>query len=225
MTHGLDTSFLVAMEITGHPQYIAAHTRLLPLRQQGDRFALAPQVLAEFVHVVTDPRRFPTPLDMPAALQRTQQLWLAPEVERLYPTASAIDLFPDLDGTVSTRKKAAARHAVSGDLLHSRHHFYPDVEPRGFRDVWLLPGTHSVSDRFVIPLGPPHSPRYAIPMSPIPRHRRASSASTLVSRSPATPSSKRATVRHSSSRPASFAPQRAEPQPTSLLVCTSCTMV
>lgn len=31
MIHGLDTSYLVAMEVTGHPQYAAAQARLLPL--------------------------------------------------------------------------------------------------------------------------------------------------------------------------------------------------
>ena len=34
---------------------------------RGDRFALAPQSLAEFVHTVTDPRRFQVPLTMETA--------------------------------------------------------------------------------------------------------------------------------------------------------------
>jgi hypothetical protein len=33
----------------------------------GDVIAIAPQVLAEFIHVVTDPPRFTQPLDMNSA--------------------------------------------------------------------------------------------------------------------------------------------------------------
>jgi hypothetical protein len=32
----------------------------------GDLLAIAPQVLAEFIHIVTDPRRFAQPLEMTA---------------------------------------------------------------------------------------------------------------------------------------------------------------
>jgi predicted nucleic acid-binding protein len=41
------------------------------------RLALAPQVLAEFVHVVTDPARFARPLDVASAINRTQAWWTA----------------------------------------------------------------------------------------------------------------------------------------------------
>ena len=53
MTHGLDTSFLVAAEVSGHGDHMAARTLASSLRLKGDRFALAPQALAEFVHIVT----------------------------------------------------------------------------------------------------------------------------------------------------------------------------
>ena len=36
----------------------------------GDRLALAPQVLAGFIHVVTDERRFAVPLSVEAAVER-----------------------------------------------------------------------------------------------------------------------------------------------------------
>ena len=38
---------------------------------------MAPQVLAEFIHIVTDPRRFARPLDMTAARQLAEQWWTA----------------------------------------------------------------------------------------------------------------------------------------------------
>ncbi len=93
MIHGFDTSYLVAMEVASHAQHAAVHAQLLPLRQQSDRFALAPQVLSEFIHIVTDSRRFPTPIAMPLALLRAQQIWHAKEVDRVYPDAIAVDQF------------------------------------------------------------------------------------------------------------------------------------
>jgi predicted nucleic acid-binding protein len=54
VTHGADTSFLVAVEIVEHEHHADALRVLRELLTRGDRVALAPQVLAEFVHVVTD---------------------------------------------------------------------------------------------------------------------------------------------------------------------------
>jgi predicted nucleic acid-binding protein len=65
--HGLDTGFLVAAEVSEHADHAGARLTLSELSKAGDRFALAPQVLAEFLHVVTDPNRFAHPLAMPEA--------------------------------------------------------------------------------------------------------------------------------------------------------------
>ena len=64
MIHGLDTSFLVAAEVTEHAEHAGAQDTLARLLSAGDFLALAPQVLAEFIHIVTDSRRFAQPLDM-----------------------------------------------------------------------------------------------------------------------------------------------------------------
>lgn len=56
---GADTTFLVELEVQEHPSHISA--RALLQREVLDArmpLALAPQVLAEFIHIVTDPRRF-----------------------------------------------------------------------------------------------------------------------------------------------------------------------
>lgn len=68
MTHGFDTGFLVAFEVTDPPEHRAARGRIRECHSNGDDFALAPQVLAEFIHVVTDQRRFTSPLAIDAAL-------------------------------------------------------------------------------------------------------------------------------------------------------------
>ena len=70
MATGIDTSLLVAAEVLSHPDHSRARAKLQSVTQAGEQLALAPQVLAEFVHIVTDPRRFTAPLDMAAALPR-----------------------------------------------------------------------------------------------------------------------------------------------------------
>jgi predicted nucleic acid-binding protein len=83
--HGLDTGFLVAAAVAEHPRHAEARASLSRLTAAGDRFALAPQVLAELIHVITDPRRFSAPLDMTAAVGLAFQWWTAREVEQVFP--------------------------------------------------------------------------------------------------------------------------------------------
>ena len=52
MTHGIDTDFLVAVEIRNHPCHRQADALLERLLAEGHDFALAPQTLAEFIHVL-----------------------------------------------------------------------------------------------------------------------------------------------------------------------------
>src|SRR5712691_11620548 len=88
MIHGLDTGFLVAAEVTEHVENTGARDTLARLLSAGDLIAIAPQVLAEFIHIVTDPRRFVQPLDMTAARQLVEQWWTAREVVRVFPDDS-----------------------------------------------------------------------------------------------------------------------------------------
>ena len=91
---GLDTTFLVQVEIQEADRHGAA---LEVLRQEvlgRDReAALAPQVLAEFIHVVTDHRRFERPLSMAQALAKAGFWWNATEVERVVPDDQAVGQF------------------------------------------------------------------------------------------------------------------------------------
>jgi predicted nucleic acid-binding protein len=52
MRHGLDTGFLVAFEAADHSHHTASHALVRQCLSNGDDFALAPQVLAELVHVL-----------------------------------------------------------------------------------------------------------------------------------------------------------------------------
>jgi predicted nucleic acid-binding protein len=93
MIHGLDTGFLVAVELWEHTEHAAARDTLARLAAAGDLIAIAPQVLAEFIHVVTDPRRFVQPLDMTTARQAAEQWWTAQEVVQVFPEDAAVRQF------------------------------------------------------------------------------------------------------------------------------------
>lgn len=93
MIHGVDTSFLVATELASHTGHAASRGLLQRLGRAGDDLALAPQVLAEFVHVVTDPRRCSSPLAVPAALQRAELIWNATQVRQIFPDRAAASQF------------------------------------------------------------------------------------------------------------------------------------
>jgi predicted nucleic acid-binding protein len=93
MTHGLDTSFLVAVEVTSHEEHATCRARFQKLLKTGDTFSLVPQILAEFIHVVTDPRRFSSPLTLEQAIGRAEIWWHAAEVIHVFPTAESTLLF------------------------------------------------------------------------------------------------------------------------------------
>ena len=85
MTHGIDTDFLVATEIRDHPFHREADALLRSMLAEGHDLALAPQTLAEFIHIVTDGKRMPQPLSMAEALNRAEHWWQAVEVVRVFP--------------------------------------------------------------------------------------------------------------------------------------------
>ena len=82
---GVDTSFLVAFEIEEHRLHETAVAFARDRREEG--FGVAPQVLAEFIHVVTDPRRMERPLEMADALDRAEAWWEGKEVTQILPTS------------------------------------------------------------------------------------------------------------------------------------------
>ncbi|MBU6402103.1 MAG: PIN domain-containing protein [Verrucomicrobia bacterium] len=95
MTHGVDTSFLVAVEVGSHAEHRRTRDRFHRLLAAQDTFALVPQVLAEFIHVVSDPRRFPTPLEPDVAVERAETWWNADEVVQALPSVDSTLLFLD----------------------------------------------------------------------------------------------------------------------------------
>jgi len=93
---GIDTTVLVHLEIPESPEHRRTHELLRREIMDGrQELALAPQVLTEFLHIVTDPRRFQRPLSMPQALDRARFWWNAAEVRHVFPTPESTALFLD----------------------------------------------------------------------------------------------------------------------------------
>lgn len=93
MIYGLDTTFLVQVDVAGHPGHNAARHLRDRLIGDGHSFALAPQVATEYLHVVTDPRRFGPPAEMDAALAQIDRWWSAAEVQPAVAGSDAMHRF------------------------------------------------------------------------------------------------------------------------------------
>ena len=90
---GIDANFLIAGELQEHIHHAAVRGLLDSLVDSGERFALAPQVLAEFLHVVTDGRRLQSPRTMTEALELAELWRTAVDVVVLAPGPDALELF------------------------------------------------------------------------------------------------------------------------------------
>jgi predicted nucleic acid-binding protein len=93
MKIGIDTTFLVQVSVREHPGHEAARREMEGRLAAGDTLVVAPQVIAELVHVITDARRFERPLSMKAALEQARAWWEAEETEPASPTPESMDLF------------------------------------------------------------------------------------------------------------------------------------
>ena len=80
---GLDCNILVQIAIADHP----ANTKTLSILQnevhQGTKLVFPSLVVTEFLHVVTDPRRFDPPLSMEEALDWVQDFLSNPAVQMI----------------------------------------------------------------------------------------------------------------------------------------------
>jgi len=79
----------MAVEVREHPFHLTADALLTDLLAKGHDLAVAPQTLAEFIHIVTDGKRMPRPLGMAEAIHRATHWWQAAEVVRVFPSSEA----------------------------------------------------------------------------------------------------------------------------------------
>lgn len=107
MTLGIDTDVLVNWAMSGAPQHRAARTLLEDqIVARETPIAITPQVLFEFIHVVTDRRRFERPMDMDGAVSVARNLWEARETIRVLPGSTMLHRVLELlDGLRLGRKR------------------------------------------------------------------------------------------------------------------------
>lgn len=92
---GIDTSFLVAIEGVSHPRNFASRELLDQFGADNERLALSPDVLSEFVHVITDLKRLEDPLSMTDAIDRAMFWWSAKDVQQVITNNDSVQLFFD----------------------------------------------------------------------------------------------------------------------------------
>jgi predicted nucleic acid-binding protein len=86
---------VIAVEIVDHPFHCPADALLQALLDDGHDFALAPQTLAKFIHIVTDSRRMPQPLTVVEAIVHAEHWWQSAEVVHVFPDARSVSYFVD----------------------------------------------------------------------------------------------------------------------------------
>jgi len=89
---GADTPLLIAYSLSDHPEHAAAGRLIENVLSGGRLLALCPIVVDEFIHVVTDPRRFEHPLSMSEALRLAEAWCHSRETVMLYPGESSLHL-------------------------------------------------------------------------------------------------------------------------------------
>jgi len=88
---GLDCNVLVQVAIADHPANARTLAAVESETRQGSKLVFPSLVATEFLHVVTDERRFAPPLTMPEALDWIQDFLASPGVSLLEPTQAGMD--------------------------------------------------------------------------------------------------------------------------------------
>ncbi len=144
MIVALDTDVLVNWAVTGARHHVPIRSWVDAALDSGTKLGLTQQVCFEFLQVVTDPKRFEKPLQMPRAVGFVRQLWTSREIERV---GGREDVIPRLCTLLHQhqlgRKRildtalAATLHAAGIDrlaTLNGRHYkafsFLEIVDPR-----------------------------------------------------------------------------------------------
>jgi predicted nucleic acid-binding protein len=88
MIRAIDTNILVYLAASDVPQHVASRQAIEEFlsQSQGNRIAVTEDVLFEFVHVVTDPKRLKKPMRMTQALDWAEAFWSGHETLPLLPS-------------------------------------------------------------------------------------------------------------------------------------------
>ncbi len=89
---GLDCNILVQLAIAEHPVHVATRCIVDTETAKGEQLVLPSSVLTEFLHVVTDSRRFSPALSMTDALETSDEFLENPSVNVLESTSASARL-------------------------------------------------------------------------------------------------------------------------------------
>lgn len=89
---GVDTSVLVVHSLLDHPDHDSADLLVRKCVDGGSLLAICPLVINEFIHVVTDSRRFERPLDMKMAISLARTWCESKETVLLNPSEQSVQL-------------------------------------------------------------------------------------------------------------------------------------
>ena len=134
---GIDTSFLVDFEHVRHESHDLA--RRVAARYQDELLAVAPQVIAEFTHVATDPRRFEEPLELEDALSRAAAWWAGTETVIVHPGHSTLELFHRWMLEYKLGRKRVLDTLLAATYCEAGISVIASMDDRGFA---LFPGIH-----------------------------------------------------------------------------------
>lgn len=87
---GLDCNILVQLALRDHPANARTVSVVQSEVKNGSQIVFPPLIISEFLHVVTDPRRFSPPLTMTQALDWTQRFLENPSVGLVQSSAETL---------------------------------------------------------------------------------------------------------------------------------------
>jgi len=116
MTLGLDTDVVVNWAMGGAEHHDAARALLRREIQAGNSIACTPQVFFEFIHVVTDVRRFERPMSMSLALDTARDFWDGPVTMRVLPGPRVLHRTLELLGKLKLGRKRILDTALAVTL-------------------------------------------------------------------------------------------------------------
>ena len=129
----------------GAPHHTAVLGYMSNHLKSGNAVGILPQVIHEFLHVVTDPRRFASPLSMPIAAGLARTLWDAREVVRLLPSQTSLSRTLELLEIHRLGRKRILDTALAAALESAR---IPRLITMNARDFRIFPflETHDPRD-------------------------------------------------------------------------------
>lgn len=147
MILAVDTDVLVAWAMAGSPRHNTARQLLEDeVRSRGGSLALTPQVVHEFLHITTDPRRFENPLPMAEALRVAHQLWNAGDVIRLNSAPEVLPRTLELMERLRLGRKRILDTALAATLEAAGVHRLATFNPADFAIFGFLDLLPSADD-------------------------------------------------------------------------------